>query len=720
MRFKHFSLVFFLIALNFQLSAQKKTIIINEVLASNSKGYADGFGEHDDWIELYNLTDSSIQLSGMFLTDDPEDPTKHEIGNSEKWTSVASKEFILLWVDDDPEQGKRHISFSLNRKGGYIGLFDRDTVLLDEVYYSVQKRNNSLGKIKVNSNQLAIFSEPSPNEHNEGGLRLNTRNINIEVNMPSGFYSGSQELKLSCGIKGNIHYTLDGSEPGRNSPIYNQLIKLDSSAVLRACLIQEGFLPNVITNRSFLIDEKSTLSVVSLIIDPKDLWRKKKGIYRNFERRGVEVPAYVEYFDTTVAGEFNLALSKTAKTRIAGKTSRRQPKKSFAFFADDDDGKGDRFNYPVFQDKNIESFSGLWIRADATSGRNVPELWVGERFKNELLYEVNKQMNGNIDMQAYQPVTVYLNGEYWGLYNLMERKGKDFIYNNYGIKDVDILTAEDAKIVSGNISEYDQLMFYIAQNDITTDSVYNEVCKQINIDSYIDYWVNETYCGARDINVNIRFWKSKALGSKWKWISYDQDSWYTYKEKSLKYYLDKGKVFFLGRLMKNRTFRLRWINRMCDYLNTGFEPENIVGLVDEITERIEVEVNRDRNRWSDSMLYIPKGQRIKWIKDYAYKRPDFLRQNMIDYFNLSGKVTEITVSQADAIEGVIKLNTIYPKGKSWKGYYMSDVPISVEAIPNEGYRFIRWKKKKLPSKSKITISVKKFKKFEAVFEKIDP
>jgi hypothetical protein len=93
---------------------------------------------------------------------------------------------------------------------------------------------------------------------------------------------------------------------------------------------------------------------------------------------------------------------------------------------------------------------------------------------------------------------------------------------------------------------------------------------------------------------------------------------------------------------------------------------------------------------------------------------------MIDYFNLSGKVTEITVSQADAIEGVIKLNTIYPKGKSWKGYYMSDVPISVEAIPNEGYRFIRWKKKKLPSKSKITISVKKFKKFEAVFEKIDP
>ena len=360
----------------------------------------------------------------------------------------------------------------------------------------------------------------------------------------------------------------------------------------------------------------------------------------------------------------------------------------------------------------------MWIRADATSGRNVPEMWVGERFKNELLYEINRQMNANLDMQAYEPVTVYLNGKYWGLYNLMERKGKDFIYNNYKEEDVDILTAEDAKVVTGNISEYDQLMFYIAQNDITTDSVYNEVCKQINIDSYIDYWVNETYCGARDINVNIRFWKSKALGSKWKWISYDQDSWYTSREKSLKYYLDKGKVFFLGRLMKNSTFRTKWINRMCDYLNTGFKAENVVALVDQITERIEVEVERDRNRWSDSMLYIPKGQRINWIKNYAVDRPDFLRQNMIDYFNLAGKVSEITVLQPHAEMGYVKVNSIRPTGKNWKGNYISDIPITIEAIPNEGYRFVKWKKKKLPQSMRITISIKKHRKFEPVFEKI--
>jgi hypothetical protein len=151
----------------------------------------------------------------------------------------------------------------------------------------------------------------------------------------------------------------------------------------------------------------------------------------------------------------------------------------------------------------------------------------------------------------------------------MERKGRDFIFNNHGEKDVDVLTSEDAKAVAGNISAYDQMIFYIAQNDITTDSVYQKVCDQIDINSYIDYWINETYCGAKDIWVNIRFWKSKEPGAKWRWISYDQDSWYTSQEKSLNYYTDNGKVFLLGRLIKNPRFREQWINRMCDYSIQG-------------------------------------------------------------------------------------------------------------------------------------------------------
>ena len=103
---------------------------------------ADGFGEYDDWIEFYNASEDSLQLGGMFLTDDKEQITKHEIGNkSGDWTQIPPKSYILFWIDGDPEQGQRHASFKLNKKGGYIGLYDQNLKLIDEIKYPKQSDN---------------------------------------------------------------------------------------------------------------------------------------------------------------------------------------------------------------------------------------------------------------------------------------------------------------------------------------------------------------------------------------------------------------------------------------------------------------------------------------------------------------------------------------------------------------------------------------------------
>ncbi len=708
-------------ALYFQIHSsfsQTQNIIINEILAVNSNINRDGFGESDDWVEFYNTSKDTIQMGGMFISNDSLNPTKHQIEDSHSyWTKISPKSYVLFWLDNDPEQGKRHISFSIKKKGGYLSLYDRDTNLIDHINFEKQIQNKSFGRISTESKYLGFFKKPTPNKENKNGKQINESKSLVQINIVPGFYKEPQEIELSCNRSGPIYYTLDGSLPNEKSILYTAPFVIDSNVVIRKRLIIPGFMPDVTTSGSYFVNERSELSVISLIVDPKDLWRKRKGIYTNFEKRGIEVSTYVEYFDTTQNGAFKLALSKTAKSRIAGKTSRRQPKKSFAFFATDEDGKGERFNYPVFKDKDISSFSGLWVRADATSGRNVSDLWVGERFKNELLYEVNNQMDGNIDMQAYEPVSVYLNGKYWGLYNLMERKGKDFIYNNHGEENVDVLTSEDAKAVAGNINDYDQMMFYIAQNDISTDSVYQKICDQIDINSYTDYWVNETYCGAKDIYVNIRYWKSKAPHSKWRWISYDQDSWYTSQEKSLNYYTDNGKVFLLGRLMKNQKFQEQWINRMCDYLNTGFKTKNVTSLVDQITERIANEVSRDRDRWSDSMLYIPKGERINWIKDYAIERPGFLRQHMIDYFNLDHDIAKVIVTQ-DTSMGTIKINSLHITDPLWEGEYLEGNPITIEAIAKDGYVFEKWKSRRLPVSNKIKVSTKRNKKFIPIYRKL--
>ena len=400
--------------------------------------------------------------------------------------------------------------------------------------------------------------------------------------------------------------------------------------------------------------------------------------------------------------------------RIAGKTSRRQPKRSFNIIANERDGDK-KIKYKLFDSKDIDRFEGISVRADATSGRNVSVLVVGERFKNELIYEVNDQMDGHVSMQAYEPVLLFLNGEYYGIYNMMERKGRDFIEQNHGVKEMDILTYQDPKPVRGSAEEYDNLITYIQTHDITQDSVYAVVCEQVDIESYIDQWVYETYAGAHDIGVNIRCWKSTEPGSKWKWITYDEDSWNSVYENSFVYFLEVEQIPLFGRLILNPTFRDAYLNRTMDYLNTTLQAENVLRLLEKITTRIANEVDRDRARWEDTMVYTPKGESIAWMKDYAVKRPEQLRLLMIEYFKLGGTIKKVEVVQP--VHGKIRVNSL-THTSGWSGTYLENLPIEIEAIPDQGYIFVKWKGGKFPKSRKAKVAPKNIKQIQAVFKKI--
>ena len=692
-----------------------QNVLINELQASNKTTFCDGFGEFDDWIEIYNPTNHPVDLTGMFLTDDLSNPKKHQINSSNsKWVTVAAKSYLLLWMDADPEQGSRHISFKLNKQKGLVALFDSNAILVDCLKYKHQKRDYSLGRVSLHNKELAVYSTPSPKDLNKNGLILIADTVNVQTSVASGVYSKSIEIKLSANFPGSIYYTLDGSEPTLDSYKFSGSVTIDSSVVLRARVIKEGYYPSKISSNTYLINEKFSIPILSIVTNPDFLWDEKRGIYTNYEKRKWEVPATIEYFDTTKNLQHNLAFSKSVDIRIAGKTSRRQPKKSFVFKSNDKDGKT-TIDYKVFDDKPIENFESLWVRSDATSGRNVPEMWVGERFKNELLYQVNKQMDASVDMQSYEPVGLFLNGKYWGLYNLMERKGQNFIKNNHNEDDVHILTGESVNIVRGSSVDYEKLLGLVFGNNINDSAVYNKVCDMMDIASYIDYWVFETYCGAHDISVNIRFWKPKRENTKWRWISYDQDSWSDYDDESLDYYLSNGKVSLLERLMRNETFQHQFINRVCDFLNTGFKAENVIEKVKSITTRIHDEDLKDRARWQDTMLYVPQNQRVDSLIEYAKKRPIFLRENMISFFEIDGKVQKISIN-SDEQRGSVKINQIIANG-NWEGDYLGGIPLKITAIPNDDYEFVRWKNRKLGKNSTVIIDPSNIQEVIPIFEK---
>ena len=288
------SLIFLFISISSGSFAQQPAIVINEILASNHKAYADGFGEYDDWIELYNNTDELIDLGGMFLTDDLDNPTRYEIPKrSDKWTSIRPNAYALFWADNDPEQGDRHLNFRLKKKKGIVALFDRDTVLIDKIKYRLQEEDISFGRAIPTSARLGTFLDPTPTKENVDARFSVPDSLRVIFDKDAGMYASSVTVSLSNSWNAPMYYTLDGGDPTTKNILYTKPIQIDSNTVLRASAIEDTYEASIIGTHTYLIGEKSTLSVLSLSTDPENLWRNSRGIYKNYEKRGWDkVSAY--------------------------------------------------------------------------------------------------------------------------------------------------------------------------------------------------------------------------------------------------------------------------------------------------------------------------------------------------------------------------------------------------------------------------------------------
>ncbi|MFK8164264.1 MAG: CotH kinase family protein [Lewinella sp.] len=108
-------------------------LVINEFMASNDVTVADERGDFDDWIELYNNTSSPIDLTGYFLSDNPDNLDKYDLPDG---TTIAGNGYLIIWADEDgDEQEGLHANFKLSAGGESVLLMNADTVIIDEVTY---------------------------------------------------------------------------------------------------------------------------------------------------------------------------------------------------------------------------------------------------------------------------------------------------------------------------------------------------------------------------------------------------------------------------------------------------------------------------------------------------------------------------------------------------------------------------------------------------------
>ena len=145
----------------------------------------------------------------------------------------------------------------------------------------------------------------------------------------------------------------------------------------------------------------------------------------------------------------------------------------------------------------------------------------------------------------------------------------------------------------------------------------------------------------------------------------------------------------LANLIKNREFQIAFINRLCDYLNTTLSTKNVHRLIWEIHERVEIEKRRDRARWSQELEFMPWGDQIEEALEFSEERPDYLYDEMSDFFELPG-TAEVELTVNDPAAGTLRISTLEISRFPWTGKYMQGVPVKVEAKAMAGYQFVGW------------------------------
>lgn len=432
-----------------------------------------------------------------------------------------------------------------------------------------------------------------------------------------------------------------------------------------------------------------------------------------------EKPASVEM--TGIDG--NRVFSLNCGIKIFGAWSRAHPQKSLAIFFRNEYGDPVLENVQLFKAKPITSFKSFVLR---NAGNN----YGYTRFRDGMMTDLVKGLD--TDIAAFEPVILYLNGQYWGHINLREKINEDYLASNHNVdaSKLDLLEYENA-VLEGSNAEYLEMLNFLKNNSLVSDANYNVVASQIDIGNFIDYQLSQIYFNNRDWpGNNIKFWKPQTENGLWRWIMFDTDFGFgiynsnDFTLNTIQFALEPNgpgwpnppwSTLLLRKLVENQKFKFSFINRFADMMNTTFVGSSVVRHIDSIAVIIKPEIQRNFSRWNTPS---PSGweSAVQTMRNFANNRVLHVQSHINQQFIRAG-IFEVTLSNSPSLAGNIKLNTIEVPGDSWKGKYFENVPISLTAKAVRGYKFSNWEVNGVNVLDKtIEVNLKKATTIKAVYE----
>lgn len=551
-------------------------LVINEVVVFNDSVRLSGASEPCDCVEIKNLSSEEISLAGCSLSD-----KKGEA----RWTfpddcTLAPGEILLVCCRSE-EDGvfirALNTGFGLDAAGEQLYLRGGDGSLLDYAALHDIPRGGSMGRLEGQPG-FFYFAECSPGEDNAGGeRRISAMPTTAE---PDGIFNGTDSVTVTLRASGEIRYTLDGSVPTEESPLYTEPLVLTETAIVRAAALEEGALISPTATFSYIVNENHTLPVLSLVIDDPSMFST---IWFR-ELRHYELPSNLALYD----GEhsFNRACGLSMK----GYTSLELPKKSLGVSFGG--SYGGNLDCDVFGN-GVTEFSSLSIRAGEDYALSV--------FRNELFQRLCLEAGDACLTQASKFCILYVNGSYYGVYCLKEDLTKQYYASHAGVSRDSVSSCKCP--VDPKSDFYTEVIDYIYNHDMSDPDNYRTVCERVDIDSLIDWFLLEGYSANRDLTGNARLYRSTENGNRWVCCFYDLDAAFWYPDFCFAIFMKESSGEsnllppLIRELAKNPDFRERALRRYSELIDGVLSTDHVLALIDEFQAGLEPEMARERSRW---------------------------------------------------------------------------------------------------------------------------
>lgn len=675
-------------------------VVINEYSCSNLNGLTDEYGNREDWVEFYNAGGSAVNLTGYYLSDQPANPLKWQFPAG---VSISAGGRLVVICSNKNTFGGTyyHTNFKLTQTKPESILFsDASGVLLENILLAPTLANHSRGRAPDGAVVWSVFTSPTPNTANSPTSADYT--ATPVFSQIAGFYPGTVNLTITCSTPGaTIRYTTNGNEPTAASTIYTVPLNISTTQVIRAKAFgtNPSELPGIINSNTYFINVNHSVAVISIF--GNDVSTLLNGSQ-------IDADAGLEYFDKSLT----LRAEATGTSNKHGNDSWFYNQRGFDFVSKDQYGTNYALRWKLFSRKNRNEYQRIIVKALAND--NYP-FENGAHIRDPYVHTLSQWAKLRMDERTYEPCVVYVNGQYWGLYDMREKvDDSDFIdyYHNSDVPNIQML-----KTWGGTWSEYggaqaqtdwNNLSNFIQSNNMAVPANYNYVDSLLSVKSLIDYFVLNSYVVCSDwLNWNTQWWRGinpNANKRKWRYTLWDEDATFGHyinytgvpttgptadpcNPENLGNPGGQGHVPILNALMNNPDFYQYYVTRFADLANTHFRCDSLIYLLDSLVNQFQPEMAGQIARWGGNMGQWQ--QNVQTMRNFINSRCAALTQGMVDCYNLTGPYN-INFSVTPPGSGTITVNSIDVPVYPWTGVYYGNIPTLLTATANPGYAFDYW------------------------------